>query len=415
MRIIYTFFLYLITPFIIFRLYWKSLKLSDYRKRITERFNLGTKFKSFDILVHAVSLGEVIAATPLIEQLLERDFKVFVTTLTPTGSRQVLSKFGNTVGHSYMPYDFPFILKRFLKSLNVKVALILETEIWPNMIVQAKKQNIKLLLVNGRISDKAVKQYQKISFFLNTYLNYFHFIYAQSEENRERFINLGANPNKVAVLGNIKFDNKLQTLDNNFDFFKKKWGENRPVIILASTHNNEEELFLDELKNLQCEIENVLLLIAPRHPERFNLVYDLSKLKGFKTARRTVEAEIEYNTEVIILNSLGELCNFFQLSDYAFVGGSLVPIGGHNVLEPISLNKPVFVGPFMNNSKSIVEELKNSKAIKMGQDIKEVVSLIIESYKKPTQKVEQVFNANEVMQKNKGSVLRYVEKIEELL
>lgn len=415
MRIIYTTFLYLLTPFIIIRLYWKSIKLSDYRKRINERFNLNRKFEPCDILVHAVSLGEVIAATPLIEELLKRNLKVFVTTLTPTGSKQVLAKFGDKVGHQYMPYDLPFLLKRFFKQLNAKVAVILETELWPNMLAEAKRQNMQLLLVNGRISDKAIKKYQKIRFFLQKYLNYFNYIGVQSNENQHRFINLGAKPEKVFVLGNIKFDNKPHVINNDFNSFKQKWGENRPVIILASTHQNEEELFLSALKNIQREIPEILLLIAPRHPERFNLVYDLSCAHGFKTYLRTNEDSIEKNAQVIILNSLGELCNFFHLSDYVFVGGSLVPIGGHNVLEPIALNKPVFVGPFMNNSKSIVEELLNVEAIKMGQNINDIVNLILECHKNPLTVNQQVINATQVMQKNQGSVLRYIKKIEEFL
>lgn len=413
MRRLYSGLLYLLIPFILLRLILRSKKNVGYRQRILERFSFGKNLpKDVDIWLHAVSLGEVVAATPLIEEFLKNQKVVLVTTMTPSGSKQVLNKFGDRVKHQYIPYDLPWCLKRFFKRIKAKTGVILETEIWPNMIYFGHKYGVKLCLVNARISDKAFKQYLKTGNFFKDTLNLFTFIGAQSEIDAERYIKLGASKAIVSVLGNIKFDmqhpgNKLK----NFSSIKDIWGNTRPVLIAASTHDNEEMQLLANLQKLKNLIPGIILLIAPRHVERFATVYELSKKYGFNTGLRSNLLSISENSDVIVLDSIGELLGFYKISDYAFVGGSLVPIGGHNVLEPILMGIPVFCGPFMQNSKAICDELQASSAIVIAEDIDSLLTSIIEMSTDDVVRKRQIVNATKVLEKNRGCLVKYYEKI----
>lgn len=411
MRYFYTFFLYLITPLILLRLFLKSLKNPDYSKRISERFGF-VNLNNADIWIHAVSLGEVVAVTPLVNELLAKKFKILITTMTPTGSRQVNMKFGDKVQHCYLPYDLPVVLNKFFRQVKVKMVLILETEIWPNLIYTAKKNKCNLFLINGRISDKSVKYYTKFRFFFKHCLKYFDHIFAQSELDRKRFIDIGADNKNISVFGNLKFDSDITIGNKDLLPLKHKWGASRVVLILASTHEDEEEQFLDKLKLLQQSIPQLLLIIVPRHPERFNTVYDLSVQKGFTTTLRSEEQSINKDVEVLVVNTLGELGHFYELTNYAFVGGSLVPVGGHNVLEPIAFNVPVFTGPFMNNSREIVDELLREGAIKVTKDINDLVVNILALHKSEQEFKNIISNGAMVLAKNRGGVKRYLAQIE---
>lgn len=413
MRRLYSLLLYILTPLLILRLFLRSRQNIGYRQRILERFSIGKNLpKNVDIWVHAVSLGEVVAATPLIDEFLKAKKNILVTTQTPSGSKQVLSKFGEKVKHQYIPYDLPWCLNRFFNRINAKIGIILETEIWPNMIYFGYKHGLKLCLVNARISDKAFKQYLKTGNFFKDTLNRFNFIGAQSTIDAERYIKLGAHPEIVSVLGNIKFDIKHPANSlKDFSDIKELWGKERPVLIAASTHDNEELQLLVNLHKLKNFIPNLLLLIAPRHSERFSHVYDLSEKYGFKTGLRSKRTTISDNCEVIVLDSIGELLGFYKLSDYAFVGGSLVPIGGHNVLEPILMEVPVFCGPFMQNSKAICNELKDANAIVIGKDVDYLLTAIIEMSTDYDLRQRQIANATKVLEANRGCLVKYYEKI----
>ena len=417
MRHLYTFFLYMLSPFIVLRLCWKSRQLPAYRHRISERFSLIKQESTpVDIWLHAVSLGEVVAATPLIEALLAKQWRVLVTTMTPTGSAHVLKRFEKRVAHQYLPYDLPWCLRRFFKAFKPRLGIVMETELWPNLINQAKNLPIPLLLVNARLADRAFKQYEKIGFLFKPVLNQLTAILAQSDEDAKRFMKLGASEKIVQVFGNMKFDLQLRVSENNdCRQLKEQWGVARAVVIAASTHDNEEKQLLSHLAQLKAEIPDVLILFAPRHPERFQLVYQLSQELGFKTGLRSQPATIDANTEVVVADSLGELLNFYQQSDYAFVGGSLVPIGGHNVLEPIAVQVPVFCGPYMQNSKSICQDLLEAEAMIMSQNVEELIDAIITMYKDQSQRQQQVQNASKVLEANRGTVARCMERIEMVL
>lgn len=412
---IYNVLLYLSIPWIWFRLYWKGRRLSAYRSRIKERFALNS-MSSVDVWLHAVSLGEVIAATPLIEALLTQQKRVLVTTMTPTGSHQVLARFGTRVSHQYVPYDLPCVLRKFYAQVNPAVVIIMETELWPNLIAYAKRFNIPIVLLNARISDKAFISYQKMRFFFKPILENFHAILAQSDLDAERFIALGALKSHVHIAGNMKFDLDLKLLNKAFfDSFKERWGRERTVFIAASTHEGEELDLLIRLKSLQLAIPNLLLLIAPRHPERFNAVYDLSCQHGFKTVLRSDLEAISNDVDIVVLDCLGELLGFYQASDYAFVGGSLVPIGGHNVLEPIAMGVPVFTGSFMNNSKAIVAPLLKAQAIQCLNDADALFEAIVAMYNNPSQRATQIEKATAILNTNRGAVARSMHVVDNVL
>lgn len=418
MRYLYTFFLYLLSPLFILRLYWKGRRLPAYRQRILERFSLGNGVVKtrVDVWLHAVSLGEVVAATPLIDALLAKKLRVLVTTMTPTGSQQVTKRFGQQVEHQYVPYDFPQVVRRFFNNTNPRLGIIMETELWPNLIYQAKQIKMPLVLVNARLSDHSFKSYEKAKFMFKPVLNQFTAIFAQSEEDARRFVNLGAADDLVQVLGNIKFDLQMQiSASKDCDQLKNQWGKERTVFIAASTHNDEEKQILSRFSKLKVAIPNLILLIVPRHPERFDEVFQLSETQGFITGRRSQSSSINANTEVIVVDSMGELLSFYQTSDYAFVGGSLVPIGGHNVLEPIAVQVPVFCGPYMNNSKAICRDLCAAEAMIMVENADELIAAIGVMHGNKAKRQQQIANASKVLAANKGTVDRYMERIGSIL
>lgn len=417
MRYLYTLLLYLALPFILARLYWKGRKNSAYTKRLSERFSWGAIVSpNVDVWVHAVSLGEVVAAKTLIEQLLASNQRVLVTTMTPTGSAQVVRQFGERVAHQYIPYDFPYALRRFFMATKPRVGIIMETELWPNMISEARQSGVALFIANARISDEAFKTYQHVKFFFEPFLVQFTGILAQSAHDAKRFCALGAPNNKVRVMGNMKSD--LQVSTDGFDalrVFKQSWGEVRPVVIAASTHEGEEKQLFSVFRALQHAVPEVVLLVAPRHPERFESVYQLACGYDFKTGRRSNKASIFQDTEVVVLDCLGELLGFYALSDYAFVGGSLVSIGGHNVLEPMALGVPVFCGRFMQNSKALCEELLRVRAMQQVQDVEAMVKIIEDLHKNPSERTAQIKRATAALKASQGSVMRHMEVIEPYL
>lgn len=407
MRRLYTLVWYLLAPALIFRLFMKGVRLPAYRQRIFERFSVIAT--PVDVWIHAVSLGEVVAVTPLVELLLEQKYRVLITTMTPTGSQRVINGFGARVVHQYVPYDFPWLLRRFFQTTQPKVGIIMETELWPNLIYESKRAGVALFLMNARISDAAYKQYYLFRKFFMPLLACFHGILAQSEQDAERFLSLGAPKDTVQHVGNMKFDMHVHITDpQKYQAFKQQWGPDRVVLVAASTHDGEEELILSGFKKLQQHIEAALLILVPRHPERFKFVYDLSQRQGFRTSLRSQEQSIGTSTEVLVVDALGELLGFYSMSDYAFVGGSLVPIGGHNVLEPIALEVPVFCGPYMNNSKAICMQLQDAEAIQQLQSMELIVQGIIDLHQAPEARAQQVSRASEILEANRGSVARYM-------
>lgn len=410
MRRFYSFLMHFFTPYLLLRLWFKGRRLPAYRQRISERFCWDSAvYHSVDVWLHAVSLGEVIAATPLIEAMLENGWSVLVTTMTPTGSEQVSKCFANRVAHRYVPYDISSVVRRFFKMTQPRIGVIVETELWPNLIYEASAANIPLFLANARLSERSLTGYMRFKFLFAPLLRQFSAILAQSNDDARRFIALGAQEAQVKALGNMKFDIHTHNIDSTtYALLKERWGGGRRVVIAASTHEDEELQILACFNRLQQAIPGVILLIAPRHPERFESIYQLSQQQGFNTGLRSLAQTLHGQNEVVVLDCLGELLGWYQMSDYAFVGGSLVPVGGHNVLEPIAMGVPVLSGRHVHNFKTICADLERAQAIVLVDDAVALVDALIELECHEDLKKSMVNNATKVLNSNKGSVQKHL-------
>jgi 3-deoxy-D-manno-octulosonic-acid transferase len=366
LRILYTLLLYLLAPVVLLRLAWRGLRAPDYLRRWPERFGfieppLGERV----IWVHAVSVGEVQAAEPLIRALLEQrpEFSILVTTVTPTGSARVVETFGLDVVHVYAPYDLPDAVARFFERVRPELAIVMETELWPNLFHACQSRQIPLLLVNARLSDKSSRGYQRIRGLVAQTLAAVTRIATQGEQDAERFIALGADPERVTVTGNLKFEQRIPpSLLERAEVLRREWGAGRPVWIAGSTHEGEDELVLDAFRQVRKAFPECLLVIVPRHPERFGGVTELCRQRGLGIRLRSERQPCTVDTQVFIGDTMGELLLFYAASDVAFVGGSLVHHGGHNLLEPAALGIPVVTGPQVFNFTDICQLLVTAGA-----------------------------------------------------
>ena len=362
MRIVYSFFLYLLAPLIVLRLFWLGYRNPDYRSRWKERFGFPDKITSDDkiIWLHAVSVGEVQAARPLVNGLLEAypDFRILITTMTPTGADTVRQYFAESVGHFYLPYDLPVSVKRFLSIIDPTILIVMETELWPNLFHYCQANNVPVVVVNARMSEKSATGYRRLSSLTRSTLTNISLIVAQGEKDAERLIALGADRNKVKVSGNLKFDIHFpHSVFEQAQALRRYLSVNRPVWIAASTHEGEERIILDAFDKILEKQSQCLLVIVPRHPERSPGVKELCNRRNLEALCKTDDMECDESTQVFILDTLGELPMYYAASDVAFVGGSFTENGGHNMLEPASLGVPVIMGPHVFNFHDISQLL----------------------------------------------------------
>lgn len=360
LRFFYTVAMYLATPVIMWRLFARGFRYRGYFGRWRERFG---RFPDpglhESIWVHAVSVGEVNAAVPLIESLMRRyaPRRVVVTTVTPTGSERVRKLFGERVFHVYLPYDLPNAVRRFLERIRPAMAVVVETEIWPNLFHQCGRRGIPLAVVNARLSERSLRGYGPIRPLVRQALGNVALIAAQSQADARRYRLLGANPATVQVSGNLKFDMPLAKGARSLgETLRAQWGAARPVWIAASTHEGEELAAFEAHLAVLARLPDALLLIAPRHPERFHAAEHTARSLGFAIATHGAK-DADLSTQCLVIDAMGVMMRYFAAADLAFVGGSLVPIGGHNVLEPAALSKPVVVGPYTFNFAEITRSL----------------------------------------------------------
>ncbi len=370
MRYLYSFLFYLALPLVFLRLIWRSRRLPAYRQRWTER--LGFYPFHFDqcLWVHAVSVGETIAAVPLINALKERypHLPVLVTTMTPTGAARVKAAFGDTVAHAYLPYDLPGAVSRFLNSMHPKVAVIMETELWPNLLAACKKRHIPVCLANARLSAKSAATYRRIASLTREMLNNIDVIAAHGQADAQRFIELGAPVSNVVVTGNIKFDLEIPSdLMRRAEQLTDVLGKDRFIWVAASTHEGEEDVLLTAHKLLREQVPQALLILVPRHPDRFNTVAKLSE-QQFNTVRRSSNQACTPETAVYLGDTMGEMLLMYAVCDVAFVGGSLIERGGHNILEPAVLAKPIVTGHSLFNFAEMSEKFLTADALHRVSD-----------------------------------------------
>ncbi len=357
-RILYSLLLYLLLPAVLVRLGWKGVRNPAYWRRWPERWGFVSPLpQPGAIWLHAVSVGETRAAVPLVHALLQRypGRRILITTMTPTGSAQVQKLFGDEVAHCYVPYDLPDAVRRFLDRTRPGLALIMETELWPNLFHQCHRRGIPLLVANVRMSEKSMGRYLKFAALTRATLQKVSLFAVQFETDALRLCRLGAAPERVRVTGSIKFDIHIPPdLNTQAQTLRLTLGQDRQVWLAASTREGEEEAILVAYRNLKIRFPSLLLVLVPRHPERFAAVARLCRDAGFGIALRSAQPHpLNAATDILVGDTMGELPLFFGAADVAFVGGSLVPTGGHNILEACAAGVPVVFGPHMFNFAEI--------------------------------------------------------------
>ncbi|UDI93443.1 lipid IV(A) 3-deoxy-D-manno-octulosonic acid transferase [Pseudomonas sp. IAC-BECa141] len=421
-RTLYTALFYLGLPLVAIRLWLRSRKAPAYAQRIGERFSYGMPtLQPGGIWVHAVSVGESIAAAPMIRALLQRypTLPITVTCMTPTGSERIHALFANEprIQHCYLPYDLPCAAARFLDRVQPKLAVIMETELWPNHIHQCAKRGIPLALANGRLSERSAKGYGRFSKLTAPMLAEMSLFAVQTEAEAQRFRDLGARPETVEVTGSIKFDLTIdpQLLQRAAELRSQWQAQERPVWIAASTHEGEDEVVLNAHRRLLTNHPDALLILVPRHPERFNSVFELCQREGFATVRRSTGASVDAQTSVLLGDTMGELLFLYALADSAFVGGSLVPNGGHNLLEPAALAKPVISGPHLFNFLDIAAQLRSAGALAEVDDAEGLATEVQRLFELPRDAQRMAENGLSVMRRNQGALQRLLDGLGRLI
>lgn len=361
-RYFYSLLFYVALPLILIRLWLRSRKAPAYGKRVAERFGFGPKRTDHPLWIHAVSVGETLAIAPLIKKIqqLNPDIPILVTTMTPTGAERVQAIFGDSVEHRYIPYDLPDAVHRFLNRVNPSSLVIVETELWPNLIHGCHNNHVPVTVANARLSERSARGYQKAAWLSKPMLNTITTLAAQDQSTADRFLQLGLPQRALKITGSIKFDTSIPEGTDHFAaHLKQQWGSDRAVIVAGSTHEGEDDMLLTAFKQIKQQHPGLLLVLVPRHPERFSSVYQLAQKYGFATTRRS-EQQPDPKTEVYLGDTMGELAKLYATADIAFVGGSLVNNGGHNPLEPALMSKIVIMGNHTFNFTEICQQLEDA-------------------------------------------------------
>ena len=420
-RTLYTLLFHLGLPLVALRLFLRARKAPAYGQRVAERFAIKLPpMRQGGIWVHAVSVGESIAAAPMVRALLKAypELPITVTCMTPTGSERIRALFADEprIQHCYLPYDLPWAAARFLDHVRPRLGVIMETELWPNHIHQCAKRGIPVALANARLSARSARGYGRFAKLTRPMLAEMSLIAAQTETEAERFRSLGARPECVQVTGSIKFDLKLdEQLLPRARQLREQWqASQRPVWIAASTHEGEDAQVLEAHRRLLQVHADALLILVPRHPERFNAVHALCA-EQFATVRRSSAELVTDATQVLLGDTMGELLFLYALADIAFVGGSLVPTGGHNPLEPAALALPVISGPHVFNFLDISAMLKDAGALHSVDDSQALAAAVQRLVELPQDAKRMGEAGRAVMQANQGALQRLLDGLARLL
>jgi 3-deoxy-D-manno-octulosonic-acid transferase len=418
-RAIYVLLTYLLAPVVIVLEAWKALWNPEYRGRLGQRFGyVARQDRPGCLWVHAVSVGEVQAAAELIRELRRRipGIEVVLTTVTPTGAQRVGALFGSEVRHCYLPYDLPGSVRRFLDRMQPRVAIILETEIWPTLYHELGRRHIPLVLASARVSTRSVERYRRMASLFRETLSHGILIGAQSAADAERFRAIGAAADRVRVTGNVKFDMEIPqaSIAAGRDF-RGHNAPGRPVWIAGSTHEGEEEAALAAHDLVRSRHPSALLILVPRHPQRFDAVRSLLRKRGRGFAQRSSGQVPGTADDVFLVDTLGELQMFYAAADVAFVGGSLVPIGGHNLLEPAALGMPMLSGPHTQNAQEIAELLLQSGALRIVRSREDLGQRVADCFDDPERARQDGACGQQTVAQSRGAVRQLVEMVLPLL
>lgn len=421
MRLVYSGLFTLLLPLIVLRLLLRSRRAPAYRQRLGERlgfFSLPDDTRPL-LWVHAVSLGETLAARPLIEGMLDAlpQYRLLVTTTTPTGSAQVRQLFGDRVLHVYAPWDTPGAVRRFLRRSRPVLLVLMETELWPNMLHYCRRAGCRVLLANARLSERSAAGYARLPKTTRAMLAAIDWLAAQGAADAERFARLGMDPARMAVSGSIKFDVQLSDeLRSQAAALQRAWAlEQRLVLVFASTHAGEDEIALQAFARLREVCSNALLLLVPRHPERFGSVHALCERSGWRVQQRSGGKAVDANTDVLLVDTLGELLLLYGIADIAVIGGSFVDNGGHNPLEASAWGVPVLCGPSMFNFSEVAARLQATDAMQRVENPEALALALRRLGKDVEERQRRGAAALEVMAANRGALAALFAAVEALL
>ena len=421
-RFFYTSLMYLIQPLALLFVFMRSLKAPNYRKRLGERYGFYGKLakpKPNGIIVHAASVGEVIAATPLVRKIQANypALPITFTTLTPTGSDRVKAAFGDSVTHCYLPTELPSAVDRFIDFVQPKLCIVIETELWPNLIQQLSRRQVPFVIANARLSARSARRYGKVRSHLQNMWSQISLIAPQDQTSGKRFLELGYPKEKLKLTGNIKYDLIVtDELLNRVRALREQWQLQRPVWIAASTHEGEEEIILQTHRQLLKKYPNLLLLLVPRHPERFNPVAELIEKEKFQFIRRSTGKSPTEETQVILGDTMGEMMLLYGISDIAFVGGSLVKHGGHNPLEPLAFKIPVISGKHTFNFPEVFRMLVEVQGVLEVNSSADALERAVEALLNSEEARKRLGNAGyEVLVENQGALQRLLDLLKPYL
>ncbi|MFP5378524.1 MAG: 3-deoxy-D-manno-octulosonic acid transferase [Vicinamibacteria bacterium] len=376
------------------------------------------------IWIHAVSVGETLSVRPLVRDLRQRypRLRIFLSTTTITGQQIARRAVPDVDAVFYFPFDFGFVVRRTLDLVRPKLFLMMETEIWPNLLRECRRRGVRTAIVNGRISSRSYPRYRLVRPLMRRVLADIDRFCVQSDESARRFIDLGAEPSRVTVTGSLKFDSldvpmavsELRIRDRVVRYFRLP--DSRPVVVAGSTMRGEEQAVLRAFRRLKATTPGALLILAPRHPERFDDVAEMCRHEGFRTARRTELAiDAEPRADIVVLDTIGELARVYQVATVVFVGGSLVPTGGHNILEPAVFAKPTMFGPHMQNFAEIAEAFTSNDAAVQVRSEGEFEEALVALMGDPVRRARIGAAARALVEANRGAKDRTIAVITQLL
>jgi 3-deoxy-D-manno-octulosonic-acid transferase len=422
-RFIYILAVYLVAPLVSLMMLWRGIWDRTYWSHFGERFGFGERLAPSGIWVHAVSVGEVQAASPLITTLRERypSVPVVVTTLTPTGATRARTLFKDLAQVRYIPFDLPGSVRRFFDRTQPRLAVIFETELWPNLYHTCGQRRIPLVLASARLSPRSVSRYRRLGSLFRDTLSRGVVVAAQGEGDAERFKSLGADPEQTHVTGNIKFDFAVpQDVYERGRRLRDFYAAARPVWVAGSTHEGEEEILIEAHQSVRATHPRALLVLVPRHPPRFDAVAAGLQRAGIRFVRRSQRlgeraSAAAASADVLLVDTLGELLDFYGAGDVAFVGGSLVPIGGHNLLEPAALGLPILTGPYTGNTADIAKLLEARGAAAVVHDAPQLAQAVSALLSDPDERARIGELGRNSVDSNRGALGKLLGLIEPLL
>ena len=415
-RFLYSCLFYLLIPLALARLLYRSLKEPDYRTDIFERFGFFKSAHAGEVIwVHAVSAGETIAAAPLINQLLAAGHACLVTNMTPTGRERVKTLLGGRVENCYAPYDLPGSLGRFLEANRPKLMVTIDTELWPNTIAACAQRGVPTAIVNGRMASRSAEGYRRFDALSRPMMASLDLVAVQTEAHAQRFADLGASPAAVNVTGSIKFDGEYSVDHEARLTSVRSMVADRPVLLAASTHEGEEAALLETLGSLKAVLADVLVVLAPRHTHRADHVDRLCRGAGCQVQRLSERDPLAATTDILLIDLMGELESWFGVARVAFIGGSLVPVGGHNLLEAVRAEAAVIMGSHLDNIDDIAQQFIDRDAMVIVDNQQDLQARVVALMQNEAQRRALATAANEVLASNRGSVARSRDLLLELI